>query len=219
VRRHCRDYPSWFLGDWTADSELTSVELPQGEDKASNDALRARAALGTEQARARYSLRFKPYRDKVIQDRVFGVRSWLQDAGGVDTIRTIEQVEWDPTNANVLTSSFSRGDGTLVRREFYVRARAVGVPDGREDDLFNASEQYQEVAIDSRTGAPARVSPRRRVAKYKRVAGPQIQLLQRMEVYPELATPDGATALGIGDSSRPIATYKYRVLLRPAGSA
>eukprot|EP00959_Pyramimonas_sp_CCMP1952_P248358 5191261-Pyramimonas_sp.AAC.1 len=39
---------------------------------------------------------------------------------------------------------------------------------------------------------PSRVSPRRRVTKFKRVPG-QIQLLQRMEVYPQLQTPDGAT--------------------------
>jgi len=43
-------YPSWFLGEWEATTELVSVEFPQGEEMVvDKDAVRQRQLLNTKQ--------------------------------------------------------------------------------------------------------------------------------------------------------------------------
>jgi len=214
-------YPSWLLGDWDTTSELVSVDLPQGEANANPDILTIQASVGTAAAVSRYPLRFVSYRGKVICDRAFSVKAWLQNSNGVDRVGVVESTEWDPTNANVLSATFRRGDGLSVTREFYVRNRSIGIPEGR-DDLFNASERYQEVVMDARSGTPLSVFPRRRVTKFKRVVEQGrtvVQLLQRIELFPALVTPDGAGAVPMGDADKPVAVYKYRVILTPSVSS
>lgn len=211
-------YPKWFLGDWQVASELVAVETPQGESVAGEEALRARALVGSPGAVKRFPLRFKEYRGKVIGDREYNVRLFLEDSNGVDVVRSVESTEWDPTNANVLSAKCTRGDGLRISKEFYVRARSTGVPEGR-DDLFNASEFYQDI-LAGRIGGPAAVSPRRRVTKFKRVTGPEIQLVERVEVFPALsvdgAPNSGAFSISASDAGKPSAIYKYRGILTAA---
>eukprot|EP00929_Paragymnodinium_shiwhaense_P090939 TRINITY_DN51012_c0_g1_i1.p1 TRINITY_DN51012_c0_g1~~TRINITY_DN51012_c0_g1_i1.p1 ORF type:complete len:406 (+),score=73.18 TRINITY_DN51012_c0_g1_i1:86-1303(+) len=226
-------YPPWFLGDWTADSELYGVEFPQGANKAPQEALLALDSLSSK-PRESYRLRFKRYRNEIILDRATSVQRLLWTIGPK---YVVESVKWDPTNANALTASLRRSDGQPVGREFYVTRRAVGAPEDRVD-LFNVSEFYQDVSsgvrVDTRdisdviAGntplATPRATPKRMVSKYKRVADALIQCIQRVEVFPEVArNPDGAAPPDLGDlfrgggeaadSERPIAVYKYRVLL------
>mmetsp|Transcript_100115 Transcript_100115/g.224341 ORF Transcript_100115/g.224341 Transcript_100115/m.224341 type:complete len:138 (-) Transcript_100115:42-455(-) len=108
-----------------------------------------------------------------------------------------------------------------------VTKRAVGVPEGRTD-LFNVSEFYQEVvdsndatavALGGGAGAP-KVTPVRCVTKYRLVAGPQIQALQRLEVFQTLLSADArdfgeVLKGGGGDREKPVAIYRYRGILVP----
>lgn len=218
-------YPSWFLGDWQATSELSAVETPQGEALAGEPALRARALVGTPAALERYPQRYIERRGKIIADRAFNARSMVRSSGGS---RSVESVEWDPSNPNVLTMTLKK-DGASVRTEMRVTLRAVGAPEGRED-LFNASEFFQEV-IGGGDGSPTlaaappapRVTPVRCVTKFRRVPGPQIQALQRVEVFsvggPESGARDfGELLRGSGagpDPGKPVAVYRYRGVLVP----
>lgn len=212
-------YPTWFLGDWAATSELVAVEFPQGETLAGKAAVRARGSVGTPRAVENYVQRFIEYRSHIIADRAYNMRGLVRGTAGGP--RALESVEWEPSNPNNLVVTLKR-DGTSMRTETRVQRRSVGAPDDRED-LFNTSELYQEVVSygdDSVSlsaplprGGETKITPIRCVNKFKRVgAGPTVQVLQRVEVFPRLAIrSDG------GDPQKPVVIYRYRgVLERPA---
>jgi len=219
-------YPEWFLGDWEATSELSEVETPQGDELAGDAVLRARKTVGMVE---RYNQRYIEYRGRIIADRGYNVRALVRGSGP----RLVESVEWDPTNPNVLSMVLKR-DGASVRTDLRVTRRTVAAPEGR-DDLFNVSEFYQEVVgggdlsalalgagVGSQAAAP-KVTPVRCITKYRRVAGPQIQALQRLEVFPALLGPDardfGDVLRGSGaDRDKPVAVYRYRGILVPAST-
>eukprot|EP00434_Breviolum_minutum_P044723 symbB.v1.2.039985.t1/scaffold6918.1/size14605/1 len=55
-------YPSWFLGEWEATTELVSVEFPQGEEMVvDKDAVRQRQLLNTKQAVEQYPQKYIEY--------------------------------------------------------------------------------------------------------------------------------------------------------------
>lgn len=227
-------YPEWFLGDWDATSELTAVDTPQGEQQAGRPALAAKALVGTAGSVEKYVQRFIDYRGKVIADRAFNIRGLVRG----NAPRGVEDVEWDPTNPNALALVMKK-DGASQRVEFLVTRRATGVPEGRTD-LFNASEFYQETVngsdfgvFQATSGAPPpvmvpKVTPVRCVNKFRKVAGPQIQLIQRVEVFSTFGSEAGQAGArdvgdllrgGGGDPNTPVAVYRYRVLLVPAGTS
>lgn len=153
----------------------------------------------------------------------------------------MEDVQWSPDNPNLLTVTYKKG-GASISTEMKVTKRATGTPDGRED-LFNASEFFQETiggGMDATAVAYAstqesmmasykdlapRITPIRCVSKFRRVSGPEIQLVQRVEVYSFDGVNGSARDFGeairqrsSGDPDKPITIYKYRVILRPEGA-
>lgn len=225
-------YPSWFLGDWDARSELVAVETPQGEAAAGEAAVKARVRIGTAAALELYPQRYFSYRGRIIADRGYNVRSLVRSGG----TRSFESVDWDASNPNSLKLVFKR-DGTSISTDILVTKRAIGEPEGRPD-LFNSSEFYQEVVSGATSGlssdsldpvglAPAsmipKVTPIRCVNKFRLVDGPQIQVIQRVEVFASPFSSD-SIALDFGQvqqlanmtGGRPVVIYRYRAILTPS---
>lgn len=225
-------YPSWFLGEWDARSELVAVETPQGEAAAGEAAVKARARIGTAAALELYPQRYFSYRGRIIADRGYNVRSLVRSGG----TRSFESVDWDASNPNSLKLVFKR-DGASISTDILVTKRAIGEPEGRPD-LFNSSEFYQEVVSGATSGfsgessfqielAPAsmipKVTPIRCVNKFRLVDGPQIQVIQRVEVFASPFSSD-SISLNFGQvqqlssmtGDRPVAVYRYRAILTPS---
>lgn len=203
-------YPSWFLGDWAATTELFAIEFPQGEALAGKVAVRTKATVGTPKSIEQYPQRYMSLKSHVIADRAFNMRGYIRGSGGGP--RAFESVDWEPSSPNTTTVVIKR-DGISVKTETRILRRLVAVPEGKED-LFNASEVYQQIVNSSGdvgSGGGTKVTPIRCVNKFKRVSDTQIQVLQRVEVFPRL---DGAAILAdAGDPEKPTVVYKYRGLL------
>eukprot|EP00929_Paragymnodinium_shiwhaense_P032661 TRINITY_DN18075_c1_g1_i1.p1 TRINITY_DN18075_c1_g1~~TRINITY_DN18075_c1_g1_i1.p1 ORF type:complete len:246 (-),score=40.70 TRINITY_DN18075_c1_g1_i1:8-745(-) len=208
-------YPPWFLGEWAARTELKAVEFPQGEALAGLAAVRERGTVGTQKAMEQYPQRYIEYRGHIIADREFNMRGYVRGSGGGP--RAFEDVEWQPSKPNSVTVTIKR-DGASLRTETKVMRRSSARPDDR-DDLFSASELYQQVvsagaaSYGGRPSGPAavKVTPIRCVNKFKRVSDSQIQVIQRLEVFPRL---DGA-AIGVdgADPTKPVVVYRYEGIL------
>lgn len=219
-------YPSWFLGDWEAASELVAVDAPQGQTLAGEAAITARSIAGTSAGVQRYPQRFITYRGHIIADRAYNMRGMMRNDSGQ---KSIESLTWEPSNPNFLSVVYER-NGIPIRTDLRVTRRAVGVPTGRDADLFNISEFYQEVVGPSSTGplptgrsvvAP-KVTPVRCVTKFRLVGGPQIQAIQRLEVFADFGSEFGVRDFGQAiqgtagaDPEKPVAIYRYRAILLP----
>lgn len=155
-------YPSWFLGEWEATTELVSVEFPQGEQMADKDALRQSQLLGTKQAVEQYPQKYIEYDGKIIADRGYNMRNYVRGSGGGP--RALESVEWDPKSPNLSSVTLKR-NGLSIKTETRIKKRTVGVPEGR-DDLFNSSEVFLQEVSGSSEGD--KITPIRCVNKFKK---------------------------------------------------
>ncbi|CAE8597946.1 unnamed protein product, partial [Polarella glacialis] len=83
------------------------------------------------------------------------------------------------------------------------------------ESSFSSSELWPPNLAPS--SAP-KVTPVRCINKFRRVAGPQIQVIQRVEVFP---LPGAGADLGDvlrgsgGDPERPLVIYRYRAIFTP----
>mmetsp|Transcript_52599 Transcript_52599/g.140157 ORF Transcript_52599/g.140157 Transcript_52599/m.140157 type:complete len:166 (-) Transcript_52599:421-918(-) len=145
------------------------------------------------------------YGNGVIADRAYNMRGYIRGSGGGP--RAFESVDWEPSRPDRVVVVIKR-NGTSVRTETRVTRRSVGAPEGAED-LFNASEVYQQI-VES-PGKQTKVTPIRCVNKFKRISAKEIQVLQRLEIFPRL---DGSSVqIENGDPSMPLVIYKYRGIL------
>lgn len=205
-------YPDWLQGEWQVSSELISVETPQGDALAGPVASAARKRLGTREAAALYKKRFVRIGEKIVNNRGFPSQPLLECLGGEGPALS---AEWDgEKDPDVVALRLKRGSFT-VAVNLRSGLRAGVTPEGRPD-LFNVSELYLAA-----TEAPDEVTPLREVTKFKRVdkvPGSEsggVQELIRFEVY----APSSASAASAavpeqqGDSTSPLATFKYRCFL------
>mmetsp|Transcript_27072 Transcript_27072/g.59499 ORF Transcript_27072/g.59499 Transcript_27072/m.59499 type:complete len:332 (-) Transcript_27072:6-1001(-) len=222
-------YPPWLQGSWSAQRELVAVEMPQGTELAGELAAQAQLLLGTPRASDRYSLRYFDYKGNVISDRAQNLPSIF-----LNPLRNAELLDasWEETNANVIKATLRQPGGILKTLDLRVARRAVGVPEGREEDIFNYSEFYQQTLyLDAKLPeesrpVPIEVTPVRCVGKFRRTLGPEVLEVLRFEVFPSVASESGARdwsdvvsnqRLQGSDPERPLAVYKYRVVLTPMG--
>jgi len=201
-------YPDWFEGEWAATTELMSVEFPQGEVVAGKAAVRERAVPGTKKAVENYPQSYMEFRGKIVADRGSNMRGYIRGTAGP---RAFESVTWEPEKPNVTTVVIKR-DGASVVTETRILRRSVVTPEGSQD-LFNTSEVFQQTV---EAGGRTKVTPVRVVNKFKRVSSGEIQVLQRVEVFPQPDTVTPGSNAVLGDT--PAVIYKYRGILdRKAG--
>jgi len=201
-------YPSWFLGEWEATTELVSVEFPQGEEMAEKDALRQRQLLNTKQAVEQYPQKYIEYDGKIIADRAYNMRNYIRGTGGGP--RALESVEWDPKSPNLSSVTIKR-NGLSIKTETRIKKRTIGVPEGR-DDLFNSSEVFlQEVSGSSEGDKITRI---RCVNKFKKKDS-EILVIQRLEIFPRYDGNNPETF----NLEKPSVIYKYKGVLRQPQAA
>eukprot|EP00435_Cladocopium_sp_Y103_P031130 s541_g7.t2 len=135
-------YPSWFLGEWEATTELVSVEFPQGEQMADKDALRQKQLLGTKQAVEQYPQKYIDYDGKIIADRGYNMRNYVRGSGGGP--RALESVEWDPQSPNLFKKKDSE---ILVIQRLDQSAAAAAI----------SHCEHRLKKTDSATGSPGAV--------------------------------------------------------------
>lgn len=196
-------YPSWFLGEWEATTELVSVEFPQGEQMADKDALRQSQLLGTKQAVEQYPQKYIEYDGKIIADRGYNMRNYVRGSGGGP--RALESVEWDPKSPNLSSVTLKR-NGLSIKTETRIKKRTVGVPEGR-DDLFNSSEVFLQEVSGSSEGD--KITPIRCVNKFKKKDS-EILVIQRLEIFPRYDGNNPETL----NLEKPSVIYKYKGVLR-----
>ncbi|CAL1174174.1 unnamed protein product [Cladocopium goreaui] len=192
-------YPSWFLGEWEATTELVSVEFPQGEQMADKDALRQSQLLGTKQAVEQYPQKYIEYDGKIIADRGYNMRNYVRGSGGGP--RALESVEWDPKSPNLSSVTLKR-NGLSIKTETRIKKRTVGVPEGR-DDLFNSSEVFLQEVSGSSEGD--KITPIRCVNKFKKKDS-EILVIQRLEIFPRYDGNNPETL----NLEKPSVIYKYK---------
>mmetsp|Transcript_88463 Transcript_88463/g.249320 ORF Transcript_88463/g.249320 Transcript_88463/m.249320 type:complete len:395 (+) Transcript_88463:1-1185(+) len=217
-------YPDWLAGTWDGTSQLFAIETPQGDALAGEAALRALSELGSPAALERYPLRFIKRDGRVVADLACNTRPLVRGFGGVGAA---ESVVWDPDGAEPGRIELRlRRPGGLAFRVYLRTSLNELLPMQRlvsGSRVFVANEFFY-----AETEAPAETTPVRCVSKFRRLAqGPDVQLLQRVEVYAPVGVvaeiPGTGAAFVLGDADRdlgaPVAKYKNRVHLAPAGAA
>mmetsp|Transcript_35626 Transcript_35626/g.83332 ORF Transcript_35626/g.83332 Transcript_35626/m.83332 type:complete len:361 (-) Transcript_35626:66-1148(-) len=195
-------YPSWLLGDWKVKSELTSVDIPQGPDFVSDYVLQLQKLTGKPEGLLNYRLSFvKTGNNAIIADRSLNTVPFYKALGDGG-----EAVEWGgEANPDVVIFKVTRG-GFTARVNLRALLKAGDTPEGRSD-LYNTREVFFAA-----TEAPAEVTPVIAVTKYKQ-AGPAVQQILRLEIYPAFGAEGGAQQAQSGDLGQPVAVVKYLSVL------
>lgn len=159
-------YPEWFLGRWSATSELKSVIAPAGVDLFSpgrngTDALqRARAEIGPQDA-LKYDVQWRRQANKqdqveVVVDRGYNVASISRASMGVKAVQEVK--EDGPDHLTTYLTPKGAPPGLVYAADLRVVARRTDPPNPARPNLFVCAETTRQtvtaVAGERATSAP-----------------------------------------------------------------
>eukprot|EP00929_Paragymnodinium_shiwhaense_P062786 TRINITY_DN3135_c0_g1_i1.p1 TRINITY_DN3135_c0_g1~~TRINITY_DN3135_c0_g1_i1.p1 ORF type:complete len:352 (-),score=102.85 TRINITY_DN3135_c0_g1_i1:142-1197(-) len=214
-------FPDWIEGDWVTVSELTTVEMPQGNAAAGKAAIEKKNKAGKATGLEKYVQRWIPYNGNIIADR--SMNSQLIRCAYGDDAKAKAYIDWKPEEASVVNLQLTN-NGIISDLKINNVLRAAFATDGRKD-LFNTSELFFKSIPSSDEVVPLRV-----VNKYKYIDNmsgglreksdfannnEEVQVIQRLEVYKPMANATDTSA----DFGTPVAIYKYRTRMVPKPEA
>lgn len=201
-------FPEEFLGIWSVESTLASVQLPLGPDFVPDTKVVERARTEDLNRQVRYSVSFvRNQEGKVITDRRFNTLSLLDYYLGPGKL-IAQDIAWNPNDPNILNMALPGGVDVTTR--VTRRSETTAPP-----DRLDTSEYFQQIYA-----SPGRREPKVKASqcftKYKwrdsaaaqRESGPQIVATQVVSDY---LTPYDGEMLMMRAKNSPVVVYTYKM--------
>lgn len=207
-------FPDNFIGVWTVQSLLTSVELPLGPEFVPD--MRAVQRAQTEdsgQTVVHEAAFIRNSRDQVVMDRRFNTASLMHTYLGMDAADVAQRIAWDVDDPNLLEMRLPN----RVQVSQRITRRSEEWPNG--SDRLSTSEYFQQVLQFPDRPEP-KVKASQAFTKYHwrspemAAGGPEIVATQVVSDF--LGPYDSATLL-MKANGKAVTVYNYKLTFARTG--